>query len=66
MLRNAMVIWSISNAATAAYKFPIRHSQVEQKIDSAENLVLGVPETDDAAKQAGTADAAPSSTEANV
>ena len=46
--------------------FPIRHSQVDQKIDSVENPELGVPETDDAAKQADPAEVAPSSSDANV
>ena len=43
-----------------------RDSQVAQKIDSAENPELGVPEADDAAKQADPAEVAPSTTVANV
>ena len=46
--------------------FPIRHSQVEEKIDSAENPELGVPETADAAKEADPAEVPPSTTVANV
>ena len=43
-----------------------QHSRVDHKIDSAENPELGVPETDDAAKQADPAEVAPSTTVANV
>ncbi len=42
------------------------HSQVAQKIGSAENPELGVPETAAAAKQADPADVAPSTIKATV